>query len=100
MAQREKGKCPVCKGTTRVAADPTKDAKYFRVYSSYDEATHTLNCGNCGSQYMFGRPTGETYLNKDGEPCTHKYTSETVGRCYHKYTCINCGDTFHIDSGD
>ena len=93
------GTCPVCNGTGRVPV-PAHQQRYKNVYASYDADTDTLACGNCGGQYMFGTPKGQVRLNKDGQPCTHKYTSRTVGRCLTEYTCSECGDRYQIDSGD
>ena len=70
------------------------------VYASYDKATDTLACRNCGAQRMYGQPTGKVRLNKDGVPCTHSYYSVHVGRCLTRYTCEHCGDSHVIDSGD
>lgn len=89
--------CPVCNGSGR---RPAGDDRYKRVYASYDEATDTLSCNNCGGQKMFGRPTGKVRANKEGLPCTHSYTSATVGRCLTRYTCVHCDESFEIDSGD
>ena len=50
----EKGICPVCSGSGRV---PAEDTKYKNVLAGYDARTDTLECQNCGGQYMFGRPT-------------------------------------------
>lgn len=91
------GTCPVCNGSGRKQA---YDSPYKSVLAGYDEQTDTLPCTNCGGQYMYGRPTGQVRLNKDGEPCTHKYVSKTVGRCLTEYTCEHCGDRYQIDSGD
>jgi len=93
----EKGTCPVCNGSGRV---PAGDNKYKHVIAGYDKATDTFGCTNCGGQYMYGTPKGEVRLNKDGQPCKHKYTSKTVGRCLTEYTCSECGDRYQIDSGD
>ena len=93
----ERGTCPVCNGSGRVAAG---DYKYKHVVAGYDKETDTLKCTNCGGQYMFGTPRGEVRLNKEGVPCTHSYTSQTVGRCLTQYTCQHCGDSYQIDSGD
>ncbi len=93
----ERGTCPVCNGSGRVAAG---DNKYKHVYAGYDKDTDTLPCTNCGGQYMMGRPTGQVRLREDGTPCTHSYTSKTVGRCLTEYTCKHCGDRHQIDSGD
>lgn len=91
------GVCPVCDGTGRVSAG---DSEYKDVIAGYDKETDTLACSNCGGQYMYGKPIGEVRLNREGVPCTHKYTSQTVGRCLTRYTCNDCGDTYEIDSGD
>ncbi len=88
------GICPVCNGTKEV---PLTDKE--KSYSWNKDKTHR-GCHNCGSQYMYGTPRGEVRLNKEGVPCTHKYTSQTVGRCLTRYTCSDCGDSYEIDSGD
>ena len=93
----EYGTCPVCNGTHRV---PAGDNKYKSVIAGYDKDTDTFACTNCGGQYMYGSPRGQVRLNKDGVPCTHKYSSKTVGRCLTEYTCSECGDRYQIDSGD
>ena len=93
------GTCPVCNGTGRMAV-PERMQTYKNVMAGYDKETDTLGCSNCGGQYMYGKPSGEVRLNKDGVPCTHKYTSQTVGRCLTQYTCSECGDSYQIDSGD
>jgi hypothetical protein len=95
----ERGTCPVCNGSGRVPV-PAHQQRYKHVYSGYDKETDTLACSNCGGQYMFGRPTGEVRLNKEGEPCKHSYSGRTVGRCLTEYTCSECGDSYQIDSGD
>ena len=92
-----KGTCPVCNGSKRV---PAGDSKYKSVIAGYDKETDTFECRNCGGQYMFGRPTGEVRINKEGVPCTHVYQSKTVGRCLTEYTCVHCDERFEIDSGD
>lgn len=94
-----KGTCPVCNGSGRVPVSPEQE-RYKHVYAGYDKDTDTLRCTNCGGQYMFGQPTGEVRLNKEGNPCKHSYTSKTVGRCLTEYTCEHCGDRYQIDSGD
>ena len=91
------GICPVCDGTKRV---PAGDSKYKSVIAGYDKDTDTFGCTNCGGQYMFGRPTGQVRLNKDGQPCTHQYVSKSVGRCLTEYFCVWCADKHTIDSGD
>lgn len=91
------GICPVCNGSGRRFAG---NDKYKKMYSSYDEATDTLSCNNCGGQTMFGRATGQVPLRSDGTPCRHEYTSATVGRCLTRYTCRHCDSRYEIDSGD
>lgn len=86
--------CPKCNGSKRVP--PTESIrKYLPNVATYDAATDTIACDNCGSQTMSLRGTGVT---RDG--CLHEYEEETVGNCYHKYTCTKCGDVYNIDSGD
>jgi hypothetical protein len=91
------GICPVCNGTGRC---PAGNDPYKTSYARYDAATDTLPCRNCGGQTMHGQGTGQVLLNKDGVPCTHKYTGRELGRCYWGYTCKHCGDYYTIDSGD
>ena len=93
----EKGICPVCSGSGRVAAG---DNKYKHVIAGYDKDTDTFGCTNCGVQYMFGRATGQVNMDFGGQPCVHKYIGKTVGRCLTEYTCEFCGDRYTIDSGD
>ncbi len=92
-----KGICPVCNGSGR---RPAGDYKYKNVLAGYDRETDTLQCNNCGGQYMFGRPTGQVALNLLGDPCKHNYISQNVGRCLTEYKCTECGDRYQIDSGD
>ena len=98
---KSQGPCPVCNGTGHM---PCPDN--LRPYASkngwygYHAESDTVDCTNCGAQYMFSKPSGQVNLNKDGVPCTHSYDGETVSNCYHKYVCRHCGDTYHIDSGD
>jgi hypothetical protein len=89
--------CPCCGGNKRIHAG---DYKYKTITAGYDPLSDTLACTNCGGQYMFGRPTGEVNINKDGVACVHSYTSKNVGRCLTEYTCEYCGDKHTIDSGD
>ena len=93
----EYGICPVCNGTCRVAAGNTP---YKTMFADYDKATDTLSCTNCGAQMQYGRASGQVPLNRQGEPCRHKYVSKTVGRCLTEYTCSDCGHRYQIDSGD
>lgn len=91
------GICPVCNGTGKRAAGNTP---YKEVYAGYDKETDSLPCTNCGGQRMFGTPTGEVQLRKDGSPCMHEYRRESLGRCYTAYSCIHCEDSYSIDSSD
>lgn len=93
-----KGTCPVCHGSCRRAY--TGDTRYASVVATYDAATNTVACDNCGNQYMYSSAKGEVNLNRDGVPCTHVYTGENAGRCLTTYTCRHCGDRYQIDSGD
>ena len=93
------GVCPVCNGGGRMAV-PDYNQAYKTVLASYDKETDTLACSNCGGQTMWGKPTGEAPLRKDGTPCTHEYESKTIGRCLTRYTCKHCGSYHDIDSSD
>ena len=96
----QRGVCPVCNGTKRMSV-PDYNRPYVKNgWWGYSAEDDKMDCGNCGSQYMYGRPSGEVRLNKEGNPCHHKYTSRTVGRCLTQYTCADCGDSYQIDSGD
>lgn len=97
VVMNEVGICPVCSGSGRRSADGVS-AK--TVYAGYDKETDTLPCNNCGGQTMYGRPTGEVSLRKDGTPCKHEYNSTNVGRCLTRYNCVHCTFSFNIDSGD
>lgn len=90
----EYGTCPVCNGSGQVLLTANEKS-----YSWNKDKTHR-DCPNCGGQYMYGKGRGQVRLNKDGVPCTHKYTSRTIGRCLTEYTCSDCGDRYEIDSGD
>ena len=102
MSNRPTGTCPVCNGTLRQAIDPINSASEKKWNRTYDPNTETVACRNCAPKGMFssGIPTGIVPLNKDGEPCKHRYIERTIGRCYHSYTCEGCGDSYTIDSGD
>lgn len=102
MNNKPTGTCPVCNGTLRQGLEPLNAESEKKWNRSYDAATETIACQNCMPKGMFAppTPTGIVSLNKDGEPCKHRFHSETIGRCYHRYTCIHCGDSFTIDSGD
>lgn len=95
--------CPVCNGTCRQPADTFgASAQYARKngWYGYDKETDTVDCRNCGSQYMWSKPTGMVRTRPDGTACEHSYTSKTVGRCLTEYTCTHCGDRYQIDSSD
>lgn len=96
------GECPVCNGSKRM---PCPDA--FRKYGQkngwygYDAKDDTVDCNNCGAQYMNGRPTGRVLCRLDGEPCKHEYSSKPgPWRCTTSYTCKHCKEVYMIDSGD
>lgn len=93
----ETGICPVCTGSGRrpAAGVPSKT-----VYASYDAATDTLGCNNCGGLIMWGKPSGLVPLREDGTPCVHEYTSYSRGRCWTQYKCKFCTLSFDVDSGD
>ncbi len=93
------GECPVCNGTGRSDAGDYSIDLCLRT-ASYDKATHTFKCYNCGGQSMFSKPVGYVKLNKEGKPCKHSYVGRNAGRCYTWYTCSECGDEYDIDSGD
>lgn len=97
--EKTKGVCPVCNGTCRVPV-PESQQQYKTIYAGYDAATDTLECHNCGAQYMFSKSKGVVPLNKNGEPCVHQYQGQNAGRCLTRYTCVHCGDQHDIDSGD
>ena len=87
--------CPACNGTGRRSAD---GIKWGSILASYDEATNTLSCQNCGGQTMTCVGTGVVPLRKDGTPCLHEYKGHQAGNCYIEYTCVHCGDCHGIDS--
>lgn len=92
--------CPVCNGTGR-AAIPERDRPYKSVLYGYDAATDTMHCQNCGGQYMFGQPAGQTRVDPaTGQGCHHTYASRKAGRSLTEYTCTKCGDSYTVDSGD
>lgn len=99
---KPKGICPVCNGTKRQAVPALSRESIIRWNKTYDAATDTMNCQNCVPKGMFASqiPTGESSLNKDGEPCTHEFVEQTISNCYYRYTCKHCNDSFTIDSGD
>ena len=93
------GLCPCCKGSGRRPV-PAEAQRYKTVMASYDAATDTFACVNCGGQYMYGKASGQVRLNKEGVPCVHVYEGVSRGRCYTEYTCKHCGDRYSIDSSD
>lgn len=95
------GICPVCNGTGHRAC-PDNLRAYGKQYGwyGYRESDDTVKCNNCGGQRMYGKPTGEVPLRKDGTPCKHEYVGVAHGRCYTIYSCKHCEDTYDIDSGD
>jgi DNA-directed RNA polymerase subunit RPC12/RpoP len=102
MSAVKTGTCPVCNGTKHM---PCPDN--LRVYGQkngwygYRAEDDTVDCTNCGSQYMFGKPSGVVRLREDGTPCVHEYVSSAGRwRSTTDYKCKHCGDTFMIDSGD
>lgn len=96
----EYGTCPVCNGTGRKPC-PDHARRYGLEHGwyGYNKEDDTIKCSNCGAQKMSGTPTGKVRLNKEGLPCTHKYSSRKVGRCLKEYKCDHCGDSYEIDSG-
>ena len=75
------GTCPVCNGSGKVPLSADEKA-----YSWNKDKTHR-ECNNCGGQYMYGVGTGKVPLDRNGNPCVHKYTGREVGRCLTAYTC-------------
>ena len=95
------GTCPVCNGTTRMPCpDYMSESSKRNGWYGYRADDNMVDCTNCGSQYMFGSPTGQVRLRPDGTPCAHEYTSANVGRCLTQYTCKHCDDRYLVDSGD
>lgn len=97
-----KGTCPVCNGTGRKPCpNDLRDYGVRNGWYGYDNADDTVDCDNCGAQYMFGKPSGQVRLRPDGTPCKHEYKgSAGQWRCTHDYLCVHCGDSYMIDSGD
>ena len=97
----ELGVCPTCNGSGHMPC-PDHLRRYGQDYKwyGYRAEDDTVDCTNCGGQYMMGRPTGKVKLRPDGTPCVHLYNSQSAGHCYTKYTCVHCGDMHNIDSGD
>ncbi|NCV34968.1 MAG: hypothetical protein EBW66_05190 [Actinobacteria bacterium] len=77
---------------------PAEGVKWATMLASYDEASHTLSCQNCGGQTMTCVGTGKVPLREDGSPCLHEYKGVQAGNCYIRYTCVHCGDSYGIDS--
>ena len=95
-AQLATAACPACNGTAR----RPYTGQYADIIAGYDKATGTVACNNCGGQTMYGTATGKVPLNRDGQPCLHRYIGVQAGNCYWRYTCEHCGDQYSIDSGD
>jgi transcription elongation factor Elf1 len=97
----EFGVCPVCNGSGHMKC-PDHLRRYGQNYNwyGYRAEDDTVDCMNCGAQYMFGQPTGQVKLRPDGTPCTHDYYPQKYGVSLTKYTCVHCGDAHNIDSGD
>ena len=101
MTNTSSGVCPVCNGSGhRPCPDHLRAFGAQHGWYGYRAEDDTVDCDNCGSQYMYGRSTGQVALNADGVPCTHSYTAQNAGRCLTSYTCQHCGDRYQIDSGD
>ena len=95
------GPCPICNGTGhKPCPDNLRDYGIRSGWYGYRKEDDTVDCDNCGGQYMFSKPSGQVRLNKDGQPCVHEYSGQNAGRCYTKYYCKHCGDSYGIDSGD
>ena len=96
--------CPTCAGSGRRPLDSvnSETQRYASEFGwfGYDPTDGKIDCDNCGSQYMFGRPTGKVRARPDGTPCLHQYSGTNIGNCLNKYVCIHCKDTHTIDSGD
>jgi hypothetical protein len=94
-----KFQCPKCNGSGRMPV-PENLQRFKNVLAGYEHETDTLDCDNCGGQYMYTKPTGMVPANKNGEPCLHSYKGSVVGNCITSYTCEHCDDTYRIDTGD
>jgi hypothetical protein len=96
--------CPVCLGSGRVPIGTLNIADQgfakSQGWHGYRAVDDTINCCNCGAQYMFGKPTGLVRARRDGTACLHEYRGREVGRCLTLFTCRHCGDTHTVDSGD
>lgn len=96
-----KGVCPVCNGSGHMPCpDHLRTSGSKHGWYGYRPEDDTINCTNCGSQYMYGKSTGEVNLRPDGTPCTHEYKGINTRRCLTTYSCIHCSDRYDIDSGD
>ena len=92
--------CPKCNGTTRRKV-PALSRPWATSLATYDKATDTLACDNCGGQRMELKATGQTRIDPTtGLGCLHAYTGRIAGNCYTVYTCAKCGDSYGIDSSD
>jgi len=96
-----KGTCPVCNGVKRMPCpDNLRQYGLKNGWYGYDKADDTVDCNNCGTQYMFGQATGQVKLRPDGTPCKHEYEGATIGRCLNRYVCVHCRDSYDVDSSD
>ena len=99
--QKITGVCPVCDGTGhQPCPDNCREQGVKYGWYGYRAEDDTIDCDNCGAQYMFSKPSGVVPLNRDGVPCRHEYRGQNAGRCLTTYTCIHCDDRHQIDSGD
>ena len=97
------GVCPVCNGSKRQPCSQERGTDWLKHVASYDPETHTVSCSNCAIKGMNSNhkePLGYVPLDKDGNPCTHKFIEKKLGNCWYQYTCANCGESHQIDSGD
>src|SRR5580700_2611978 len=90
------GTCPACNGSTRRPVPPEEEC-YKNNLATYDAATNTLACDNCGGATMALHATGKVKRRPDGTPCLHTYEGANIGRCLNRYTCVHCGDQHTID---
>ena len=56
---------------------------------------------NVRLEVVNGEPKGIVPLDRDGNPCKHRFEETQLGRCWYQYKCANgCGESYQIDSGD
>lgn len=93
--------CPKCNGSTRSPWPSDQNRRYANMTATYDKATDTLACDNCGGQTMSLRATGHTRKRPGtDEGCLHSFVGRKAGRCYTEHTCKHCGLSYGIDSSD